>query len=275
MESWFFGESGFNKIKELNDSLRKKTLEYSSSRIQSNFSHYSPWMSHIEKLKELSPLFTRKDLILFHGEDLKLLEAEYLQSDLEKLLTFGRLPENEEYLLNHAIQELQETQTDIAKIFDELILHVVPMNTEKGNFQKIGNGFSTHRAKGALFISVPQLGTDSLLQLKINLAHELGHQSLFVYQSADPIIKEGLDAPVYSYVRQTERPAIQAFHATVALGFMVRFLEQTTDCSDYYLSSLQRLKEDFVKSLQFYDRVVFTDIGQMLFKDLKSYAARL
>lgn len=277
MDSWFFGKSGFEKIKELNDSLRRKTLDCVNAKLEKNFVHYSPWMSHSDQTEKLASLYPKKNLILSGGSDLKLLEEEYLQTDLEKKLTFGSLPDDEGLLLRLAISDFQFGETDLTPLFNEIAFHIVPMNTENGEFQKIGNGFSTHLARGAIFISVPNLGDNSLLQLKINLAHELGHQCLFIYQSADSIITENdLHKPVFSYVRKTERPAIQAFHATVALAFMVRFLEQQRhDNSDHRKNSFDELRENFIQSLRSYGNVDFTDIGQILLEDLKSYASSI
>ena len=121
-------------------------------------------------------------------------------------------------------------------------------------------------------MSVPRDDNIGRLQLAVNIAHELGHQCLYIYQTADPIIAHGLDTPVFSYIRKANRPAIQA---TVALAFMVRFLTQITpDAEDreYYNHMLSSIRSNFVESLSTYGNVTFTDLGQLLYEDLRSYA---
>jgi hypothetical protein len=49
----------------------------------------------------------------------------------------------------------------------------------------------------------------------------MAHQILMVFETADLLLLTSPDAPVFSGVRNTLRPAIQALHAAAALSFMV------------------------------------------------------
>ena len=268
---WFFGKSGADKISELNAAFKAKALELVNSILDTDYKIYSPWMSNLEHLHDLSTLFEIDDLILLDQNSSEKLEAHYLTNENDKNLSLGDVSVHELETLNAAVDLVQGDDKDIAELFDEIIKHVVPINTNHLRNKNAGIGFSTHLAKGSVFLSVP----NKKLELAINIAHELGHQCLYIYQTADPIIAQGLDAPVFSYVRKTNRPAIQAFHATVALAFMVRFLTQITPEEreqKYHNQVLNSLKDDFVKSLNAYDSVQFTELGQLLYKDLRSYA---
>ena len=268
---WFFGQAGVNKLKELGNAFKAKTLQLVNSVLNTDYKGYSPWMSNLAHLHDLSSLFEIDDCILQDRSCSEKLEQRYLTNDSDKELSLGNMSAQELELLNKALDTVQEGDTDIAKLFSEVVKHVVPINTGKLKYQSNGVGFSTHLAKGSIFLSVPS----RKLQLAINIVHELGHQCLYLYQTADSIIDRGLDTPVFSYVRKTHRPAIQSFHAMVALAFMVRFLSQVVPErkeKDYYQQVLQRLRSDFKRSLNEYDSVVFTELGQVLYEDMRAYA---
>jgi HEXXH motif-containing protein len=233
-------------------------------------------MSNVDRLKDLERNFSDSNLLASNPESLKAVRDLYLNDELKKDLSIGQLLEDEKEILLDAIALVKNSGGDVARLFSEVIRHIVPLNTENGNFQVIGNGISSQFAKGCIFLSVPKLGENSTLQLAINTAHELGHQCLYIYQTADPIIGDGLDAPLYSFVRKTKRPAIQSFHACVALGFMVRFLREIENDNwlknDYFVSTKANLEKDFADSLRSFDEVQFTELGELLFNDLRFYA---
>ena len=267
---WFFGQAGVSKLKELGNTFKAKTVQLVNSLLNANYKGYSPWMSNLAHLHNLSSLFVVDDCILQDPSYSEKLEPCYLTSENDKCLSLGNMSAQELDLLNKALSIVKESNTDIAELFSEVVKHVVPINTAK---MKARNniGFSTHLAKGSIFLSVPS----TTLPLVINIVHELGHQCLYLYQTADPIIAQGLDTPIFSYVRKTHRPAIQSFHATVALAFMVRFLKQIQPSrgeKSYCQHVLQRLRSDFKRSLDEYDSVVFTELGQVLYEDMREYA---
>ena len=267
---WFFGQAGVSKLKELGNAFKAKTVQLVNSMLNANYKGYSPWMSNLAHLHDLSSLFVVDDCILQDPSYSEKLEQRYLNSDRDKELSLGNMSAQELDLLNASIELVHSSGDDVSELFSEVVKHVVPINTAKLKAQN-NIGFSTHLAKGSIFLSVP----NTTLPLAINIAHELGHQCLYLYQTADPIIAQGLDTPIFSYVRKTHRPAIQAFHASVALAFMVRFLKQIQPSrgeQSYYQDVLQRLRSDFKRSLDEYDSVVFTELGQVLYEDMREYA---
>ena len=276
-ESWFFGKSGLHRLKEINDAFKSKTIDYVNSSIGSQFSSYSPWMSHIKKIQDLKEEFLSEEFIVKSPKSLETIGKLYAPSGNKKdLISFSKLPDNRYKLFFQSIELLGSQGKDIGLLFKELVKKIVPLNPVHGKSQDLGMGFSTHLAKGAIFLSFPSMGESTVLQLAVNMAHETGHQSLYIYQNADPIIDKGMSTPVFSHVRKTNRPAIQSFHATVALAFMVRFLTQLKmDGNSYYHKILSDLKEDFIQSLDGYESIQFTEVGQLLFEDLKHYANQI
>ncbi len=276
MDSWFFENSGFAKITELNGAYTNKATAFVNDTLSKNYTGYSPWMSNVENLATLELLFTDKKLIPSDRESLNILERMYLGDGIESRLCLGGISDAEMSTLKNAISLVKDCSSDISRLFSEVVRHIVPINTDAGHFQKIGNGFSSHLAKGAVFLSVPKMENNNELQLAINIAHEVGHQCLYIYQTADPIISEGLHKPVYSSVRKAERPAIQSFHATVALAFMIKFLNELNDVKDtktkYFADTKEKLTSDFLASFDSFSEIQFTEIGQLLFNDLRSYA---
>ncbi|MAV91982.1 MAG: hypothetical protein CL676_11235 [Bdellovibrionaceae bacterium] len=274
-DSWFFGNSGLKRLKEINDSFKHKALYQINSTNKCSFKNYSPWMSNYSNHLRLKNIYELNEKIVTSNEALNAIESQYYPpEDKNNFVSFSTMEETELGLIKAASDKVMSSYNDISLLFDELVMNIVPMKTTKGNFQDIGIGFSSHLAKGAIFLSIPFLELNSVNQLAINIAHETGHQALYVYQTADPIIENGLSTPVYSFVRKTDRPAIQSFHATIALAFMVRFISQLpeSDESEYLADNLNVLSSDFKKSLDSYGNVTFTEFGKILLDDLRCYA---
>lgn len=108
-------------------------------------------------------------------------------------------------------------------IFYKLVHFAVPLDApDEFNF-------STHLARGALFFS-PTSRVHPEITMAIALAHEMGHQALMTFQSADPLLSSALEQPIWSATRSTLRPAVQALQGAAALAYMlffVRLLAQT------------------------------------------------
>ena len=104
-------------------------------------------------------------------------------------------------------------------MFSSLVKSIIPicwLNSSTEN----GNSFSDHNFIGAIFTSVDPKSPFPDLTLNIAFAHELGHQALMIYQHSGDLFFN-TDEWVYSGIRKTLRPAVSAFHAVVALAFMI------------------------------------------------------
>lgn len=114
----------------------------------------------------------------------------------------------------------------------ELVKEVIPMGMRPPLTARspYGRGVSSHLYRGGILIDLPEIVEHAEVELAINIAHELGHQALMVYQNADPIIDGDLRAPIYSAIREEYRPAIKSFHALVALAYMKEFAVKAARC---------------------------------------------
>lgn len=115
------------------------------------------------------------------------------------------------------VEILQSSHPSLVRLYREYIDFVMPLPGERNR------GYSTLRLRGAIFRAIPSDATP--YDVAIDLAHELGHNVLFAWQTNDPIMLSDQDAPLYSEIRKRVRPAIQTFHAAVALAFMHFFVE--------------------------------------------------
>lgn len=270
-DSWFFDNSGLNRVNEVFSSLKDKTIDAVNQKYHGSYESYSPWMGDLDNVETLSSIYTSSSFTIESPRELSIIKDHFPIDD--EMSDSIQIDDNQHTNLE-SFNEAKENilNSDLKDLFGSVVYHLVPLSTDKEKVQKIGAGFSSHLAKGAIFLSVPNLDKNSISQMSINLAHELGHQCLNIYQTADPII-ENLHEPVYSFVRKAKRPAIMAFHATVALAFMTKFLETFKGNRTLFLSEqYTALKYDFKQSLSSFENIRFTPFGKVLFKDLENYA---
>jgi hypothetical protein len=105
-----------------------------------------------------------------------------------------------------------------SKLYDTVVEAVIPT---KVNFEAMG--MSSHYARGVIFLAFSP-APESPFMVALDLAHELAHQALMVYESADPLIREGDTGWTYSAVRGTQRPPDSAFHGAAALSHMLHWV---------------------------------------------------
>ncbi len=127
-------------------------------------------------------------------------------------------------LTNSAIELLDCVSPHQSELLRQMISWIVPIYHEKYN-RPFRRGFSHMQLIGVIFTSFVERKSQARdmrrTVLAIDLAHELGHQVLMLYQLADKIMESPLDGPVYSSVRKSDRPAIMALHACVAAAYMM------------------------------------------------------
>jgi hypothetical protein len=155
-------------------------------------------------------------------------------------------------------------------VWQAIVVHVIPLlvtsPTPSRRF-----GFSSHHLKGYIFLSFapPKTAADSATEAgadAVALAHELGHQVLMTYQVADPIIASNPDAPVYSAIRGTFRPAILAFHGAMALAYMTHVAERLGIAAAKYYRDGLRLTLIGLRAA----RCQYTELGALLASELES-----
>jgi HEXXH motif-containing protein len=183
-----------------------------------------------------------------------------------------------------AIAQLMKVSPAFRLRLQALCQIIVPLGTNLPGDPRsdVGRGFSSHLFRGAIFMDPPATVDHRFEAYAINLAHELGHQAFFVYQSADPIIDGPLDAPVYSVIRMTDRPAIQSYHAVVASAYMAEFIgdwlakDGSGKPNSEYLS--RRLLENITHvegGIRALSALRYTDIGRQILDEMQDLAAYL
>jgi hypothetical protein len=127
---------------------------------------------------------------------------------------------------------LTRSSTMMCRLYYELVDFVLPLPGERNR------GYGSNLARGIILRTLPRDATP--YDVAIDLAHELGHQALAVWQSLDPVMTTDPELPVYSEIRRTMRPAIQTFHASVALAFMHYFVASLPDDEEAQQAGLRR-----------------------------------
>lgn len=134
-----------------------------------------------------------------------------------------------------------------------------------------GGGLSNARFRKALFLGPVSENHGGFLRYAINLAHEVGHQMLFTYQSADAIIEGDPLEPVYSPIRQTLRPAIQVMHALVAAVKIQEMLNHFPPAMEKFRANeTASLKVQVQKALVDFQKLKFTNLGKFILSDVRS-----
>ncbi len=102
-----------------------------------------------------------------------------------------------------------------------------PLETKQGTRSLKGRGISSHAFRHCILLEAPNIPLFEAETLALNIAHEIAHQFLQVYQASDLIIQEAfLRKPIFSVIRQVERPAILSFHAMLACIFMTEWTNE-------------------------------------------------
>lgn len=282
MNQWITGVTGAKKIKLLNDKFESVCLDRVNNENTVNYPAYTPFMSLNEGREKLPKLLLdQKCLLVKDNEYLKNLSDFYVPPANNYLgdkntVEFG-FDQNKEEVFDSALDFFMSSNSFVVEAFQSIVKNIIPMKTIDSEVRKEGVGNSNRESIGALYLSAPS-AEPKHIQLAINIAHEVGHQALMLYQTSDSIIHPAeLTRNVYSAVRRTDRPAIQSFHALVALVYMRDFVASID------LSKLNDFEKDFVETQHImfiswlkaniwdFKKITFTDLGKMIYNELFEY----
>ncbi|MCP3930859.1 MAG: hypothetical protein GY909_17440 [Oligoflexia bacterium] len=282
MNQWITGTTGTKRITLLNEKFESVCLARISNEKSANFSVYTPFMSLGEGRENLpSLLLEERTLLVKDNEYLQYLRAFYTPPanrliDNRNTVEFG-FEKKKEDIFNSALELFNSSNSFVVNVFSSIVRNIIPMKTIESEVRKEGVGNSNRESIGALYLSAPS-AEPRHLQLAINVAHEVGHQALMLYQTSDSIIHPSeLTKNVYSAVRRTDRPAIQSFHALVALVYMYDFVDsiELGKLSDFEKGFVetQKLKyKTWLKdNISDFKEINFTDIGKMIYDELFDY----
>lgn len=296
-ETWFVEEGGTEKLAALASRLQVLILDRVNSDLQSSYEAYTPWMSFEEEGPDLRFLYTQRlPKILKDPETLAILASAFEDSSgiplgrlkfdsmhSDQFIWDGLDPAPETFIgmIEEALDLYLGADKNFASRWNSIVQGIVPLRIT-GQFSDNRAAFSSHLLRGAVFRAIPKESDPFWrLDLAVDLAHELGHQALILYQSADSIIASDLSTQVFSGIRRTERPSIMSFHAAAALAYIIEFLTSLFDkpqnlqkLSDteksYAEKELADARSQMRETLEACRVLEFTSLGDKLFSEFES-----
>lgn len=286
MNQWLTGNTGIKKLTLINQRFENLCLARINKELNSSFSHYTPSMS-LDKGRDKLPkiLLEKQSLLIKNNNYLSSLTNFYTPPankviEGKNTVEFGVNSRNED-VFNSAIAFFMSSSSFVVGAFKSIITNIIPMNTIESSVRIEGVGNSNHESLGAIYLSVPSQHPKEI-QLAINIAHEVGHQALMLYQTSDSIIvPQELGRNIYSAIRKTNRPAIQSFHALVALVFMRDFIASvdrtclSQDKSVFIESQLTSYNCSLKANILDFKNISFTDIGKRIYGEIFEYVEKI
>ena len=282
MNYWLTGNTGTNKIALLSGRFESVCLDRVNNNSTVVYPDYTPFMSLNDGRENLPRLLLEKKSLLVKDNDyLKHLSDFYSPPANNRLgdkntVEFG-FDQSKEEIFDAALEFFISNNSFVVDIFKSIVKNIIPMRTIESEVRKEGVGNSNRESIGALYLSAPS-AEPKHLQLAINIAHEVGHQALMLYQTSDSIIHPAeLTRNVYSAVRRTDRPAIQSFHALVAVVYMRDFVNSIdlSKLNDSEKNFIERQHIQFIGWLKAniwdFKKITFTNIGKMIYDELFDY----
>lgn len=282
MNYWLTGNTGTNKIALLSGRFESVCLDRANNNSTVVYPDYTPFMSLNDGRENLPRLLLEKKSLLVKDNDyLKHISDFYSPPANNRLgdkntVEFG-FDQSKEEIFDAALEFFISNNSFVVDIFKSIVKNIIPMRTIESEVRKEGVGNSNRESIGALYLSAPS-AEPKHLQLAINIAHEVGHQALMLYQTSDSIIHPAeLTRNVYSAVRRTDRPAIQSFHALVAVVYMRDFVNSIdlSKLNDSEKNFIERQHIQFIGWLKAniwdFKKITFTNIGKMIYDELFDY----
>lgn len=161
--------------------------------------------------------------------------------------------------------------------YEALVEYIVPMRASTSPSRR---GFCTDYARGVIFREIP--ADTTAWEMGFDLANGLGHQSLYVWKSVDPLMSSPYDDGILSYRRRKVKPAILFLHEVVALAFTFRYLrgcQINKLVEGEALADLDKRAKEMSSSLRLSlgllrSKCRFTPIGQALLSDIDAVVAQ-
>lgn len=294
---WAVGDASIDRITAIAGRFRQLLLEDFSRELNLKQCSYLPWMAVRSCRAALLPLIERqpsppKHVLLLEQSSFLRLLANVLQVDGRHPLS-AIVPEDigaeilsDTSALSQWRDRLSQAETALnlavpwmGNLCRRLLQFVVPIRHRLLG-KPIKRGFSTPLCYGAIFLTFEDRTFEmpwAVIELAIDLAHELGHHVLHAYQTADRIISSDLTAPVYSGVKKTARPAIMSVHASMALAYMLiaaRALQRHSTDS-FVNDRLSRMIQDYqaqqeLALTEIRNHCTFTALGTRILHDLQT-----
>lgn len=266
-QRWFLGVDVPTTVRPIARRFRELLLTEANSELNTRYTDFVPWMAVRSRRQKLAPLFSPAWLPVSGG---LLIDRTALNHLVDGLVVTGRhelaaivpydidstvLTPDESQIkqwareVDEGKQLLSECIPWMAQLYTELILCIVPIRHHLNGRPK-KRGFSTPLAFGAIFLSFEDRVRSrgfARAEMATDLAHELGHHLLHLFQSADRLIESDLQTPVYSGVRKELRPAIMSLHASAALAAMISVTRSIAESAQSSLAEKEFAREKQAK----------------------------
>lgn len=266
-----------------------KAVNRVNEHLNSNFSKYSPWMSHVNELdlmKELNFLEKENDFILSSKSLDKLDQVISIDGHNLKRIhhdSNGKigvcLKEQSNYLsdtkrLNYCLNMLKDKNPEFYIRLKNYVSQIILQTSTNTDYElrQDGTGLSSFNYRKGIFLSLP-VSKYWEVELFLNLWHEVGHQALITLQLVDKIINESHFKKIFSVIRKIDRPAILSLHAVIACVFMLDFLVEnkkwliSLSSEGYIKNKIKENRESLLKGLDHLAKIKFTDLGEGVIKE--------
>ena len=167
--------------------------------------------------------------------------------------------------LNDALALILRRSDFFVELIRRFLRVIVPLRPVG---KDLGHGCTVELWRGVVFVGPCTKDPDPIV-LAMGLVHELAHGIMSLLNASDPLILVDADGLVYSPIRQARRPRILAFHALLALTFMVRLARE---CG--YATYARSLHEDALMTSHQLESTRFSAVGRMLFEEISSKLAQ-
>lgn len=227
---WLLGGPAAENLLEIAEVMHLRILEDARNRTANGaLEKFTPWMCDIPKQNRLLKLYSQPlPRILCEKQVLESLQESLesenrildlgIDEDIPTVIDQGSKAFAQRYEAAAAI--LFAVCPWIQKIEKSLVSHVIPVRTQNTKLDRIG--FSTHLLKGAMFFMFSESENEySPFERAIDIAHEIGHQTLMVYLSCDRMISSSHLDLVFSGARSSSRDSIRCLHAATALAYEI------------------------------------------------------
>jgi hypothetical protein len=230
---WFVPTGVAHKVLPLWDAYTQRSKEAATRRHQQTYADYAPWMAMEGLEDELAPLFEASNhtssLNIDHGylhvlantvQKNSACPLKYFRVESEDMQIWADVPAEVIHHFEDAKKLLFSSLPDIMAVFKGIVSTIIPLKIAN-HLEAPISGFGSHLCPGAIFLTTPVTSRPYWrAELAIDLAHELAHQIIILYQRADSIVAGDLESPVFSGILNKDRPSIMAVHGAAALCFM-------------------------------------------------------
>ena len=280
------GVNGSKNLEVFTKMVDDNDLEIYNNFFGENNTDFHPKMSHVKNFSVLRSINKSQDVIISKSSDLELRSVSFSKGDSRNIQNIYANASNEQIVMSgvdcdfertielakFSLKYLTELNKTWATRLEKLVVEVIPQSSsdESKPLRKNGSGLSTHYYRKGILVGCPAEGAFAQFEFLLNFAHELGHQALITYQKHDKIVLKPHDTPIFSIIRNTERPLIQSIHAMVAVMYMlisnpVKIVEigEPSFVRERFRGLIDNLKD----AIFIFKDIPFTKLGSQIYRE--------